>query len=108
MIGVKVEGRTGDMSDFVSFSIEDVNYITVMRKSNDQIPIYHTTHGSYALLNTLKDIAAAYAAFGFRQMDKSKVVNGKRIKRVIRSEGELKIVFVDNLFTIISPRSRYK
>lgn len=110
IIGVKVEKRTGEESDFVIFSLDDVNYINVHRprKSSDLIPVYHTSEGAYAPLLTLRDISFALKKYGFDYFDKSTIVNKKRVKHIKRSKGALIVEFVDNSEIEISGRSRYR
>jgi DNA-binding LytR/AlgR family response regulator len=108
MIGVKMDGRKGDLSDFVEFSISEVNYIKVFRPKNKShhIPIYHTSHGSYAPLLTLRDLTKALSANGFRQLDNSTLVNNHRIKHMIKSEQGLEVIFNDNTKVNVALRSR--
>jgi hypothetical protein len=110
LIGVKIIGRNGDDSDFVKFKLEDVNYINMHKPDNSsvRIPIYHTSHGSFAPLMTLKDISAAMKTYGFAHFDKSTIVNLKRIKDKIKGRKGLRIVFVDYCEIRVSPRSRIK
>lgn len=108
MIGVKWDGRRGSASDFVEFKIEDVNFISVQQpKSKYQVPVYHTSQGSFVPLLTIRDLTAALAVKGFVRMDRSHLVNRSRIKRVIHFRGGRKIVFIDSLEVVIS-RSRRK
>lgn len=108
MIGVKLSDRKGDESDFVEFNIESVNYITVYkpRSSREQIPIYHTSDGSYVPLLTLRDISIALKPRGFHYVDNSTIINSKRVKHVERKGGQLKVIFNDLSEIVVSGRSR--
>lgn len=111
IIGVKIEDRTGDESDFVVFRLSDVNYISVYkpRKSADPLPVYHTIHGSYAPLLTLKDISVALEQHGFDYLDKSTIVNKNRIKHTERtSDGVFLVTFIDNTEIQAAWRSRFR
>lgn len=110
IIGVKIEDRTGEDSDFAIFPLASVNYISVFRpgKSAEPLPAFHTSHGSYAPLITLRDIAAALRQFGFAHYDKSTIVNKNRIARRKRDKGVLIVTFVDNTEIFVAGRSRYR
>lgn len=105
MIGINIENK-----DFDEFRIIDVNYITLTRpsKSRELIPIYHTSKGSFAPLLTLRDLSRALIPHGFKQFDKSTLVNRRRILRTIRSKDGLRIVFVDFCEVWVSGRSRIR
>jgi hypothetical protein len=108
-IGVKLE-RAGDLSDFVEFGIDEVNYISVYRpqKKSYHIPIYHTSHGSYAPLMTLRDLSQALTPRGFKHIDKSTIINTSRVKHMIKGELGLKIIFKDMTQTEVASRRKYK
>ncbi|MEK3987425.1 LytTR family transcriptional regulator DNA-binding domain-containing protein [Paenibacillus sp. FSL K6-3166] len=110
IIGVKIEGRTGEESDFVIFPIQSVNYITMFSigRSAEPLPAFHTTGGSYAPIVTLRDLAGALSQFGFTYYDKSTLVNKNRIKGRKRDKGVLIVTFVDNSEIAVAGRSRYR
>lgn len=111
IIGVKIENRVGDDSDFHAFNLSDVNYITVYRrtKNSDLLPLYYTTDGAFAPLLTLKDISKALKKYGFDYIDKSNLVNRNRIKRITKTEdGQHMAKFVDGVEIVVAGRSRYR
>lgn len=111
IIGVKIENRVGDDSDFHLFDLSEVNYITVYRrtKNSELLPLYHTSSGGYAPLLTLKDISKALKKYGFDYIDKSNLVNRNRVKRITKTEGGQHITtFIDNTEIVIANRSRYR
>ncbi|MNO15483.1 LytTr DNA-binding domain protein [compost metagenome] len=111
IIGVKIENRTGEDSDFQAFNLSEVNYISVYRrtKNSELLPVYHTIHGGYAPLLTLKDISQALQKYGFDYIDKSTIVNRNRIKRTrTTSDGQYVTTFVDNSEIAVAFRSRYR
>ncbi|MUT66058.1 LytTR family transcriptional regulator DNA-binding domain-containing protein [Paenibacillus sp. NEAU-GSW1] len=92
IMGVKLDNRTGDESDFVEFRLREVNYIYMWSKN---IPAYHTANGTYLALSKLTDVAAAYGKYGFQRYDQSSVINVDKIKdKVPQSDGTL-IIFQD-------------
>jgi DNA-binding LytR/AlgR family response regulator len=108
ILGIKINGRKGDDSDFQLFDLEEVNYIDLYRPrtSADQIPVYHTSHGEYAPVMTLKDLSIALRTYGFVRMDKSTIVNKSRILNKKYIGTETVITFVDFCEISISRRSR--
>lgn len=110
IIGVKIKDRTGEESDFQTFSLFEVNYVTVLRpkKSAELLPVYHTPSGSYSPLLTLKDISSALKRYNFEHFDKSTIVNKSRVKHVRTTNGVVKVRFVDGSEIEISARSRYR
>lgn len=92
IIGVKLENRTGDDSDFVEFRLCDVNYIYLWTTN---IPAYQTANGTYLALSKLNNVATAYKKYGFKQYDQSHVINVDKIKeRIPATDGTL-IIFHD-------------
>jgi len=109
IIGVKVEGRSGEESDFEIFKLNEVNYINLIAyKKSIQIPVYHTVNGSFAPLLTLRDISKALKKYGFEHFDKSTIVNTRRIKGIKRGENVLLLKFVDLSEITVSARSRFR
>lgn len=111
IIGVKIENRTGDDSDFQVFELSEVNYISTYRrtKHSELLPVYHTATGDYAPLLTLKDISQALRQYGFDYIDRSNIVNRSRIKRTrISGDGQYIMTFIDNSEVAIANRSRYR
>lgn len=107
ILGVKTSGRVDDESDFVEFSICEVNYINLYRprKNSEQIPVYHTSYGSFAPLLTLRDLHVALTPRGFHYIDQSTLVNGNRVIRKERLEEGLKLIFVDLSELYVSKKS---
>jgi hypothetical protein len=110
ILGVRLDDRIGDDSDFVTFRLAEVNYINLYRarKSSELVPVYHTADGSFAPILTLKDLSAALKPYGFSYFDKSTIVNRHRIKRIVKGDEGLNITFVDFSATTVSHRSRLK
>lgn len=111
IIGVKIENRTGEDTDFAIFDLSEVNYISTYKRSKNspRLPIYHTTEGGYAPLLTLKDISVALKNHGFDYIDQSNLVNRSRIKRITTDkDGQYNTTFVDNTKITFASRSRYR
>lgn len=98
ILGVKMHNRTGDLSDFEYFYLKEVNYVDLWES---EIPSYHTSHGSYLALSTVKDLTAAYAGYGFESYDRSNVVNVDRIKELQRVKRGTKVIFQDGSYVIV-------
>lgn len=97
LICIKIHDRDGTESDFVEISLNEVNYIYAYRpiRSNVTVPAYHTKHGSYVGLRTLKDIAKGYARFGFRSYDNSTIVNENLLSQTITDKTGTTLCFDD-------------
>jgi hypothetical protein len=95
IIGVKLQNRTGELSDFVEFRLGEVNYIEMWKHTSNsaKIPIYHTPTGSYLAISTIKDLAAGYSRFGFKRYGGSTVINEKLVKEKIVEDCGTTIVF---------------
>ncbi|MBB6690786.1 LytTR family transcriptional regulator DNA-binding domain-containing protein [Cohnella xylanilytica] len=108
LIGVRLDQRVGEASDFVEFRIGEVNYINVIRPKgkSHHIPIYHTSHGSYAPLLTLRDLSTALLPRGFEQMDGSILVNSARVKDKTMTDQGMIIIFDDDTTINVALRSR--
>ncbi|WP_232058227.1 LytTR family transcriptional regulator DNA-binding domain-containing protein [Cohnella abietis] len=108
MIGIKLDGRTGEESDIVEFRLSEVNYITVRRatKHNLQIPIYHTQSDALLPLRTIGEMTRAYVQYGFIAADKSNIVNTRRIKKMIQERKGSYIEFIDGTTIQISNRRK--
>lgn len=103
-----MHNRTDESTDFVEFLLSEVNYIELLRPtdSSAKVPAYHTTHGSFLALSTIKDISMAYEDKGFMKYDQSNVINSSRIKdRVVQHKGT-KVIFHDGSYVIV--RKKYK
>lgn len=99
MIGIKLHDRNGSSGDFVEFHLSDVKYIDTWQETGHsaKVPAYHTPYGSFLAVHTLKDIAKAYAKFGFSLYDRSTIVNEKNIKELIPTKsGGTKVIFKDD------------
>lgn len=92
LLGVKLENRRGDDSDFVYFRLSEVNYIYMVKPTNNsaRVPAYHTARGTFLALNTIKDVSLAYKQFGFESYGRSNVINEERVcAKVPMREGTL-------------------
>lgn len=100
ILGVKMHGRTNDLSDFVEFNLLDVNYIDLWSPTEHsaKVPAYHTSYGSFIALSTIKDISTGYKKFGFTSFDRSTVINNKNIKHMIVENNGTKVVFNDDSY----------
>ncbi|GKU76894.1 hypothetical protein L3i20_v212910 [Paenibacillus sp. L3-i20] len=101
ILGVKMHNRTGDITDFVNYDLDEVNYIDLWEHNSVEVPAYHTSYGSFIALSTLKDISSAYAKFGFESYGRSEVVNVSRIKDLKRAKGGTKVTFIDDTYVIV-------
>lgn len=95
-----MHNRTGEETDFVEFDLSEVNYIELWSPTEHsaKVPAYHTSHGSYFALSTIKDISIGYCRYGFAAFDRSTVVNKANIKQMIVEQNGTKIIFHDNSF----------
>lgn len=103
-----MHGRTNESSDFVEFNLLDVNYIELWRPTEHsaKVPAYHTSHGSFIALSTIKDLSTGYRAYGFSAFDRSTVINNKKIKQMIVENNGTKIIFTDNSYVKVRKKVR--
>lgn len=107
ILGVKTKNRQGDETDFVTFRLADVNYISMdrIKKNSDLVPIYHTRHGSYAPLLTLRDVFISLKSNGFEYADRSNIINLKRLKSKEICETGMRLTFIDGMTIEVSLKS---
>lgn len=110
LLGVKTIDRQGDASDFVTFRLSEVNYISTakLKKRSIPVPIYHTRDGSYAPLLTLKDLSMALSSRGFRYADRSTIINIKRVRRQTIDETDKIFTFIDGTRIKVSLNSKHE
>ncbi len=110
IIGVKSTGRQDTETYFGTFRLADVNYINLAnpRKNSERVPLYHTAKGSFFPLLSLKDVSEALKPYGFDYIDKSTIINIKRVETHYRDRSGLQIVFSDSSVINVSSRSKYQ
>lgn len=88
LLTVKMHGRTGDDSDFVTIYLKDVNYIDLWQrtKHSERVLAFHTSNGSYLALTTLSEAHNAFKEHGFEMLGRTAIVNLKRIKNITTIE----------------------
>ena len=96
ILGIKLIDRIGDESDFVTFSISDVNYVDLYRPTDHsaKVPAYHTPYGSFLAISTIREISIGYKKFGFKRYGGSTVVNENRVSERIVDEIGTTIIFI--------------
>ena len=101
-----MHGRKDDITDFVEFRLREVNYIDLWSPTqhSGKIPAYHTPHGSYLALNTLRDISIGYSCYGFTAFDKSTVVNLHRIREIVPEERGSRVIFKDGSYVRVNKK----
>jgi hypothetical protein len=106
-LGMRIDMPRNEL-EFKEFKISEVNYITVRRFKGKSysIPIYHTSHGSYAPILTLRDLSLALSPRGFRYIDGYTLINDERVNDIISDDNMIKVVFKDNSEIEISKKSR--
>lgn len=89
--GCKVDGRIGDISDFVTFDmVTDVYCMELSKKGDKRLPaktpLFHTKFGVLFLLPTLDFFHHCLKDYGFDFIDPSYLVNIDKIKYIEKSE----------------------
>jgi DNA-binding LytR/AlgR family response regulator len=100
ILAVKLLNRVGDNSDFVEIRLSDINYIELLKPTENsaKVPSYHTSYGSFLAIHTMNDISQAYSQYGFESFDRSTVINKKRIKKMVPIPKGTKIIFHDGSY----------
>ncbi len=86
--GVRVK-RHYEQSDYLTFPLSDVNYVT----NEEEILIFHTVHGEFHGLLTLEDVESGWKEYGFLALDSVNVVN---MNNVVGYDEELRYVYFKN------------
>lgn len=86
--GVRVK-RTDTDSDYLTFSLSDVNYVT----NEEEILIFHTVYGDFHGLLTLEDVMLGWKEHGFLALDSVNVVN---MDNIVHYDEENRYVYFKN------------
>lgn len=89
--GIKYENRTGDDTDFFTFSLrDDVFFIELSKKYHKNIPLrtpmFHTRYGVYVQIMTLDHFRKLLRDNGFDLLDPSCLVNVNAVTKIVEHE----------------------
>lgn len=99
ILAIKMIGRVGDDSDFVTIDLKaEVNYVDLWQKTKNSAKVFafHTSHGSYLALSTLSQLSIGYADYGFELYDRSTAINKSRVMEIEPSDKNgSTVIFID-------------
>ena len=96
--------------EFAFINLEkEVNYIELWRVNGNSSKVlaYHTSHGSYLAISTIRDAAEVYEVYGFRLLDQSTIVNMRLVKEIVETVNGSNVTFLDGSHIPIRKKLNY-